>query len=101
NNDTRCQRQRGVILIFRSTDCGATWTLFSTIDSAKLLGGKYSYPRPMGDPDGDGDDDADVAAKDQGTYADGSLKWWQGGLDRTEIYACPFTGNIYLTSKVV
>ena len=53
----RCHRQRGAILVFHSTDCGADWTLLSTIDSASLLGGKYGYPRPMGDRDGDGDSD--------------------------------------------
>jgi len=37
----------------------------------------------------------------QSAYPDGSLKWWVGGFDRTEIYACPFTGNINLTTKVV
>jgi hypothetical protein len=108
-----CHRQRGAILVFHSTDCGAHWTPLSTIDSASLLGGKYGYPRPMGDRDGDGDNDpktdhdgdgdkdVDVPVANQSAYPDGSLKWWVGGFDRTEIYACPFTGNIYLTTKAV
>ena len=95
------KRQRGGVLLFRSTDCGDTWTLHATVDFATLLDGKYGVPRPMGDADGDGDDEADVPFDKQGKHPDGSLKWWIGGADRTEIYACPFTGHLYLTTRVV
>ena len=96
--------QRGGVLLFRSADCGDTWTLHSTIDSATFLDGKYGVPRPM---DNNGvTRDTWVAQHDpkdfkQGQHSDGSLKWWIGGMDRTEIYACPFTGHIYLTTRVI
>jgi|GEM_PF-2835611 len=49
--------------------------LVSTLDLGVFEGGKYAYPQPSGD------------------------HWWIGGQDRSEIYACPYTGNIYLTCK--
>lgn len=87
--------QRGCEFFFRSTDGGDTWQLHSTLDFAYILGGKYGYPRPLSDkgeildsPDG------------QGKYPDGSLKWYNGDGDRQEIYVCPFTGFVYLTTRV-
>jgi hypothetical protein len=92
--------QRGGVLLFRSTDCGVTWTAYSAIDFANILEGKYGFPQPMGDTNGDGVDEINVPFDKQGKRADGSLKWWVGGQDRTEIYACPFTGLLYLTTRV-
>jgi hypothetical protein len=37
---------RGAQLVFRSTDCGQTWTLISMIDPARLPNKKYAIPRP-------------------------------------------------------
>jgi hypothetical protein len=88
--------QRGGILFFRSTDCGAHWTLFSTLDFGTFLAGKYGAPRPM-----NAAGKADVPPAEQGKHPDGSLKWWVGGGDRTEVYVCPFTGYVYLTTRVV
>ena len=97
--------QRGGPLIFRSTDCGVSWVLHSTIDLATLFGGKYGSPRPM--------DDSGVTLDKwimlgrapmnfrQGKYPDGSLKWFAAGADRTEVYVCPFTGHIYVTTRVI
>jgi hypothetical protein len=93
--------QRGGVLLFRSTDCGDSWTLHATVDFATFLDGKYGVPRPMGDTNGDGIDEVDVPFDKQGKHPDGSLKWWIGGMDRTEIYACQFTGHIYLTTRVI
>jgi hypothetical protein len=92
--------QRGGVLLFRSTDCGVTWTRYATIDFATFLGGKYGAPQPMGDTNGDGVDEINVPFEKQGKRPDGSLKWWVGGQDRTEIYVCPFTGLLYLTTRV-
>lgn len=49
--------------------------LVSTLDLGVFEGGKYAYPQPS------------------------EGHWWIGGQDRSEIYACPYTGNIYLTCK--
>jgi hypothetical protein len=88
--------QRGGVLIFRSTDGGTTWAEFSAVDFGTFLGGKYGCPRPMDDKG-----NADVPVEQQGKHANGQRKWWVGGGDRTEVYACPFTGLIYLTTRVV
>ena len=77
------QGQRGSLHIYRSTDCGRTWALYSMIDFGTFLNGRYGYPRP------------------QGTNPDGSLRWWIGGGDRTELYACPFTGRVFLATGVI
>ncbi len=88
--------QRAGVLLFHSTDCGTSWTLHSTIDFATLLGGKYGVPRPM-----DNSGNTDVPESQQGKYPDGSRRWWVGGPDRTEIYACPFTKHLYVTTRVI
>src|SRR5205823_10226703 len=36
----------------------------------------------------------------QGTNPDGTPMWWIGDGDREELYVCPFTGYVYLTSRV-
>jgi hypothetical protein len=92
---------RNGVLLFRSLNCGKSWNLYSTIDNGTFLQGKYGVPRPASDVDGDGKLEADVPPSEQGKHPDGSLMWYVGGIDRTEIYACPFTGNVYLTGYVV
>ncbi len=91
---------RGCELIFRSTDCGSSWKLYSVIDFGTFLNGKYGVPRPAA-LDDNGNLVADVPVEKQGKHPDGSLMWWVGGGDRTEVYACPFTGYIYLTTRVI
>jgi hypothetical protein len=88
--------QRGAILLVRSTDAGATWRLHSTIDFGSLLEGKYGVPRPMDDKG-----KIDVSPDEQGRHPNGSPRWWVGGGDRYELYACPFTGNVYVSTRVV
>jgi hypothetical protein len=88
--------QRGGVQLFRSTDCGQTWTLHSAIDFGTFLGGKYGVPRPLGKTNAD----IGVPFDQQTRHPDGSRRWWVGGQDRTEIYACPFTGLLYLTTRV-
>jgi len=90
--------QRGSIHVYRSTDCGATWTLYSLIDFGTFLNGKYGNPRPMDDA---GNADIDLSTTNQGHHPDGSLKWYVGGGDRTELYACPFTGYVFLATGVI
>ncbi len=85
---------RGALLLFRSTDGGANWTLHASIDFATFLSGRFGIPRPMSDTN-----DIDVSTDKQGKHADGSLKWYVGGGDRTELYACPFTGYVYMTTR--
>ena len=90
--------QRGSIHVYRSTNCGATWILYSLIDFGTFLNGKYGNPRPMDDA---GNADINLSTTSQGHHPDGSLKWYVGGGDRTELYACPFTGYVFLATGVV
>jgi hypothetical protein len=64
---------RACPIFFHSPD-GKNWTLRSFIDSATVLNGKYGVPQ------------------------NGSPPYWVGGVDRSEVYACPFTGYVYFTS---
>jgi hypothetical protein len=95
------QGNRGGIGLFRSTDCGKTWSLYSTVDFATLAGGIYGTPRPNGAA---GDD---VPCNKQLTYVaptqpyNGMRRWHIGGEDRTELYADPFNGNVYLTTRII
>lgn len=66
---------RDCIHFFRSIDGGITWSKYSEIDFGKILNGKYGFPQ------------------DKGGY-------WQGGGDREEIYICPFTNNMYLSTRI-
>jgi hypothetical protein len=83
-------------LFLRSTDCGATWQFHLIIDYGCDLGGKYGVYRPTSN-----DSKIDVPVSEQGTNLDGSKKWWIGGETRTEIYSCPFTGFIYMTTRII
>ncbi len=96
------QKQRAGELLFRSTDCGSTWALWSTLDFGTALDGKYGIPRPVKNtPDGPVDIDPSKVPSEQSIDKNGNLMWWVGGGDRTELYACPFTGNLYLTTRVI
>jgi hypothetical protein len=84
---------------YRSTDCGQTWTYLSTatIDYGSFAGGKYGFPRMVNSAYSEV-----FSSSQQATYPNTSNKmWWVGGGDREELYACPFTGNIYLTTDFV
>jgi hypothetical protein len=71
--------QRGSIHVYRSTDCGETWVLYSVIDFGTFLDGRYGLPRPADDA---GSVIDDLSTTRQGRYPDGSLKWFVGGSDR-------------------
>lgn len=88
--------QRAGVILFRSTNGGDHWVRQGALDMGTFEGGKYGVPRPM-----DASGRADVAPAQQGTNPDGSLRWWVGGPDRTELYACPFTGSLYLTTRII
>ncbi len=95
-------RQRGSVHLFRSTDCGSCWPLRSIIDFATILNGKYGYPRPskfVNPHLPNSDVQTDVDPNDQFIDANGNRLWWIGGGDRIEVYACPFTGYLYLTTR--
>lgn len=66
---------RGALFSWVSSDCGTSWQPLTTIDSgdSKLLNGDCGWPR----------------------------EGWHGGFDREEVYADPFTGNLYLTAGSV
>lgn len=66
---------RDCIFFFYSPDGGKTWVIYPEIDFGTILNGKYGFPQNNG------------AGK--------------GGGDREEMYACPFTGNIYVTTRAV
>ncbi|MCC6444235.1 MAG: hypothetical protein IT210_12375 [Armatimonadetes bacterium] len=88
--------QRGGELVWHSEDGGQTWEAYPPIDFGRVLGGKYGVPRPMSDAGA-----ADVPADRQGQHPDGKRRWWVGGCDRTEVYVCPFTGYVYLSTRVI
>ena len=86
---------RGAVLFWKSVDNGDNWELISTIDFGSKALEKYGIPRPMNCKG-----DADVPLAKQCTEP-GKDKWWIGGGDRPEFYACPYTGNLYLTTRIV
>jgi hypothetical protein len=88
--------QRGTPVFFASKDAGATWAVASVLDLAVLVGGRYGIPRPMTK-----DGRADVPVSEQGVDAEGHRFWWVGGADRTEVYACPFTGIVWCTTRII
>lgn len=102
---------RGGELFFRSVDGGQSWLLRSWIDYGEVLGRAFGAPRPSRlkapDPGRYPHDlvrpiDADVCVDHQDTWPNsGGRMWWQGGGDRQELYACPFTGNVYMTTTVI
>jgi hypothetical protein len=68
-------RARNAVYLFRSTDAGQSWTLWSLIDAAVAADGKYGWPQPNKGPTGFG----------------------IGGFDRTELYQDPWSGDIYVS----
>lgn len=64
--------RRGMLFIWRSTNCGETWEVFHPIDSQNYLGGECAYPQSA---------------------------TLFGGFDRSELYTDPWNGNIYLTTS--
>lgn len=92
NNDGPQPGARYSQSFWRSVD-GITWSYQGKIDPFVLEGGKYGYPMPIdcnGKPVDSLDDQCTEPGKDKWTFA---------GHDRPELYACPFTGYLYLTDK--
>lgn len=96
NNISGHKGARSAINMYRSVNAGATWTYYSTIDLAVPEWRKYTVPRPM-----DCNGNADVPPSKQCKDSLGNKLWWVGGMDRTEMYVCPFTGNIYIITRIV
>jgi hypothetical protein len=74
------KRARNALYLFRSTDAGQNWELWSIIDPAVVANGKYGWPGPYKKPDG-------------------SFGYSVGGFDRTEMYQDPWRGDIYVSGK--
>jgi hypothetical protein len=92
---------RGNPTFYRSTDCGQNWQYWSSADFGVLSGGIYGVPRP-GNFNSAGNLVSDVPCSAQQNYP-GTMNraWWIGGMDRTEVYSCPFTNNLYMTTRVI
>lgn len=65
---------RGARCLWRSTDCGESWELYSIIDPAIVANGQYGWPSQT-DPE------------------------MNAGYDRHEIYQDPWTGFIYVSLR--
>jgi hypothetical protein len=85
---------RGIIYVFRSADCGATWTRAGNIDAAKLavpsletpfisIIGTCGVPRLKVNPD------------TQAKYSEG------GGFDGHYFYSDPYSGNLFISTGCV
>ncbi len=68
-------RARNAVYLFRSTDAGQSWVLWSMIDAAVAADGKYGWPQPNKGPTGFG----------------------IGGFDRCQLYQDPWSGDIYVS----
>jgi hypothetical protein len=73
-------RGRSAVYVFRSTDAGQNWELWSMIDSAVAADGKYGWPA-------------------QYKKKEGSLAVTIGGFDRTELYQDPWSGDIFISGS--
>jgi hypothetical protein len=65
------------------------WMLKGVADPFVFNGGKYGYPQAL-------DSDGERLTLDT---IDQRASWWCPGSDRPELYACPFTGYLYLTAE--
>jgi hypothetical protein len=88
--------QRGASTFWRSTNGGISWSKQAIIDFGDESLRKYAIPRPM-----DKADNADVPLDSQATMPNGRKRWWIGGGDRPEVYVCPYTNNIWHTTRVI
>jgi hypothetical protein len=86
--------------VYRSVN-GAQWIQVATIDTGVLANGKYGAPRPWGWNKLNNNYWADVDPGDQKKDTNGDPIWWIGGGDHSWVYACPFTGAVYLTTGYV
>jgi hypothetical protein len=64
------------------------WILKGVADPFVFNGGKYGYPQAL-------DSSGKRLTLDN---IDEQASWWCPGSDRPELYACPFTGYLYLTA---
>lgn len=66
--------ERSAYYCWKSSDCGQTWEVMPTLDSAKVFNGDCAWPQEAnGGP-------------------------WIGGWDRPDVYVDPWTGKVYLTT---
>jgi hypothetical protein len=72
---------------------GTNWKIQGMADPFVFGDGKYGYPVPM---NCDHDTVKSISDQCQDT-AHPEYKWGGAGWDRQELYACPFTGYLYLT----
>jgi hypothetical protein len=69
------------------------WTVQGLADPFVFNGGSYGFPSAL-DDDGKKLDLAHI-----GEQTDNPIKWANPGADRPEMYACPFTGYLYITAR--
>lgn len=82
---------RGSQVIWNSKD-GEHWNYYGKVDPFVIENPKYSYPVPL-DCKREYVSDFTQRCTEPGKYGYGGPGW-----DRQELYACPFTGYLYLTS---
>ena len=69
------QGRRGINFLWRSKNCGLTWEVFHPLDSQDCLNGECAWPQgPLG-------------------------QFVFGGSDRSELYADPWNGRVYLATS--
>src|SRR5262249_19129971 len=66
----------------------------SAADPFTFEGGKYGFPQAL---DANGDQ-LTLGQLNSSGHWPGFAKWENAGSDRPELYACPFTGYLYLTA---
>lgn len=81
---------RGAFHIWRSADCGDTWTYDAMIDTAKVKVADETV-------DPEHKNDAGRCAWPQGG-PDANGKYWRAMWDREEVYADPFDGRVYISA---
>jgi hypothetical protein len=88
--------QRGASTFWRSTNGGVSWSKQGIIDFGDESLRKYAAPRPM-----DAAGNTDVPLNSQAATPSGRKRWWIGGGDRPEVYVCPYTNNIWHTTRII
>jgi hypothetical protein len=80
---------RDAIFIYKSKDCGASWTKVSVIDAAKIDKGQYGIPKKALDGN-----------KKQEKNASGDLLWHSNGFDRQEVCYNEQSNMLYMTTQI-
>ena len=86
----------GCFTFFRSNPKSLGLEYVGMLNLAEYESGTFGRPRPMS-----AKYKADVSWDQQGKDKDGIPMFWPGSGDRTELYCCPFTNNLYLTTRVI